>query len=169
MERDIIIYFDGSSSPVNPGGTIGYGWHIAETCLQVGDYRPLYEGHGIAFQGGPSATNNVAEYVALAAAMIWCVGNKAEIDSILYRGDSQLVVNHLRGEWRVRHHNLKPIAAIVNMMIEQLREAGVEVGFEWVSRRQNETADALSSKIIKDALKDRMPLTQRLAEENGEE
>jgi len=138
-------------------------------CLEEGDYRSLYEGHGIAFKGGPSATNNVGEYTALAAALIWCLQHEDLIDEVLFRGDSQLVINQVAGEWRCRNRNLKPISAIVNMMVGELRDRGVIVEFEWISRKENKRADRLASKIINDALKDRMPLTLRLALEEENE
>lgn len=156
--RSITIYFDGSVEPTNPGGVIGYGW------WGVTDEGHETENFGVAFKGGASATNNVAEYIALINSIIWCVDNwkSEDIGKVLFRGDSQLVINQMSGEWRARHANLKPVVAIANMLIDRLRQHYIVVEFEWIPRKQNKRADRLANKVIDDALDDRRPLTERL-------
>ena len=148
----MIIFVDGSVTK-NPGGLVGYGWYCPDT---------KEEGHGVAFQGGDASTNSVSEYTAVAAALIHVLGwNLQRPKNILLRSDSELTVNQLNGIWRVKHSNLKPIAALVHMMIEELEKYGVKVSAEWIPREQNKIADSLSHKTVKEALKERRQMTKR--------
>ena len=120
---------------------------------------------GAAFSGGESATNNVAEYTAIAAALIWLLSSrmflKQDKVKVVVRCDSELAVNQLNGLWRVKHANLKPVAAIVHMMVEALSERGVTVVAEWIPRENNRVADDLSRRAVKNQLKERWPMTRR--------
>ena len=143
---------DGSVEPGNPGGIVGYGFHTETE-----------EGYGSAFRGGESATNNVAEYFAVLAALAWLLPQAKGLGEteIVFVSDSQLVVNQLNGEWRVRHSNVKPVAAAAHIMIEQLNQLGIEVRAEWIPREENRRADKLSRRAVNEGLKDRLPLTRR--------
>ena len=147
----MVIYVDGSVTG-NPGGVVGYGWSCPEE---------KQSGFGAAFSGGGSATNNVSEYIGVAAAMIWALDYVPKGKKILVRCDSELTVNQLNGLWRVKHANLKPIAAIVHMMIETLSERGVTVAAEWIPRENNRVADDLSRRAVKNQLKERYMMNQR--------
>ena len=148
----MIVYVDGSVTG-NPGGIVGYGWSIED-----GE-----QGFGAAFQGGDSSTNNVAEYLAVAAALshFLCECYRETEDTVIIRSDSELVVHQLNGEWRVKHANLKPVAAIVHMMMAELWEKGVKVTAEWIPREKNKVADDLSRRAIKHQLKERWPMSHR--------
>ena len=149
----MIVYVDGSVTG-NAGGIVGYGWAIEGTEEQ---------GFGAAFQGGDSSTNNVAEYIAVAAALIHLLPSMdyKNVGSIIIRSDSELVVHQINGEWRVKHANLKPVAAVVHMMIEELWNRGVTVTAEWIPREKNKVADDLSRRAIKHQLKERWPMSHR--------
>lgn len=166
--RAIIVYWDGSCGPVNPGGTVQYGWH--GTGQNSSD-----EGYGIAFQGGESATNNVSEYIALAAALTHLLAKAvpkiihndkaSKNQKIILRGDSEIAVNQFNGLWRVNHSNLKPLAAVVHLMKSQLEQLGYDVRAEWIHGDKNVRADKLSRRAINEQLLDRKPLTERLGED----
>lgn len=131
----ITVYFDGSVTE-NPGGRVAYGFHFEQG----------YEESGVAFDGGESATNNVAEYIALIRALN-CISHEvpsADVDHYLIRGDSQLVVRQMTGEWNVNSDNLKPLHALASMLVDDLRNAGCVVEFEWIRREENDRADNLS-------------------------
>ena len=151
----MIIFVDGSVTG-NPGGVVGYGWH----CPETGE-----SSFGAAFQGGESSTNNVAEWMGIVAALIFVLVKKpiAPIGTVTIKSDSELLVHQFNGEWRVKHSNLKPIAAIVNMMREELERVGVDVVAEWIPREQNKVADDLSRRAIKHQLKERRAMTLREA------
>src|SRR5207344_1039187 len=55
----------------------------------------------------PHATNNVAEYHGLLAALDWCAQHGATIVAI--RSDSLLLVQQMRGVYKVKHEGLKPL------------------------------------------------------------
>lgn len=97
----ISIVFDGGSLG-NPG--TGYGSYR----IRHGD-EPW--GPPVRLEFGARVTNNEAEYRSLIAAIEnvkTMAGNPAEVALTVY-GDSQLVINHLKGLWRVKAPNLGPL------------------------------------------------------------
>jgi probable phosphoglycerate mutase len=87
------------------------------------------------------ATNNVAEYSGLIAGLRlaeeFAPGADVEV-----RMDSQLVVEQLSGRWKVRHPDLKPLAAEAN------RLAPFGTTYTWVPRDQNAYADRLANEAL---------------------
>ena len=127
----ITVYFDGLCYPKNPGGVAAYGYLICR------DKEPIWKGFG-AVGEGRGMTNNVAEYEGLLAAARWL--NDEEIDEkIQIRGDSELVIKQMKGEYRVN-------SATSKRYVPQIKEllVGKEVSFQWVPREKNEEADRLS-------------------------
>jgi ribonuclease HI len=82
-------------------------------------------------------TNNVAEYRALIAGLAAAAPLGAH--TVHVRADSLLIINQLRGRWRVKHENLKPLYAEARA---QLAAYDV-VDLQHVPRAQNTEADAL--------------------------
>ena len=82
-------------------------------------------------------TNNVAEYGALIAGLEAVAHLHARI--IHVRADSMLVIKQLRGEWRVKHENMKPLHAEA----KKLLAAYDVVDLQHVRREENTEADAL--------------------------
>lgn len=125
-DADLIVEFDGGARG-NPGpAAIGAVVRDAHTG------RPLAsvsERIGV-------ATNNVAEYKALIAGLEAAAAFGAR--RLHIRGDSLLVVKQLRGEYRVRHADLRPL-------FEKARDLlrGYDSDIEHVPRAQNADADAL--------------------------
>jgi ribonuclease HI len=160
-ETLVIYYFDGACGPTNPGGVVQYGWHRDVDEDKSGDER----GYGVAFSGGPNATNNIAEYTAMASVLIHVLGKATRVPisdrTLIIRGDSQLAINQFNGEWRVRKGSLRPIAAIVYMLRNQLQELGWTVRAEWVHGSKNTLADKLSRRALNETKMDRHPLTER--------
>jgi ribonuclease HI len=122
---DYTVVFDGGSLG-NPGQ--GYGsYEIAGpdgtvTARQV--------------QFGNDMTNNQAEFRAVIAALedlLERVGPRAEALSVAVRGDSQLVIRGLTGEWRVKHPGLQPLHRQAG---ELLRQFG-NVDLAWHPRRES--------------------------------
>ncbi len=85
------------------------------------------------------ATNNVAEYNGLLAALKWAVDHGQQ--KVQIRADSELLVKQMRGEYRVKHPGLQPLAARARLLIGQLDD----VTFQHVRREQNKEADRLSN------------------------
>lgn len=120
-------YIDGGARG-NPGPA-GYGVYIE---LPDGSVTELHGGLGI-------ATNNVAEYNGLLAALRWAVDQGHRVVRI--KADSELLVKQMRGEYKVKNEGLQPLAARARILIGQLDR----VTFEHVRREQNKDADRLSN------------------------
>jgi ribonuclease HI len=124
----ITAYIDGGARG-NPGPA-GYGVRI-----ESADGEVLAELHGAL----GIATNNVAEYNGLLAALQWA-GDHGERD-VLIRADSELLVKQMRGEYKVKHPGLQPLYVRGRLLVMQLDK----VRFEHVRREFNKEADRLSN------------------------
>jgi ribonuclease HI len=85
------------------------------------------------------ATNNVAEYQALIIGL-----QKAQelgAKKLLIRGDSELIIKQMKGEYRVRHPELKPLYEEAYHLIHQFKEAKLEHNL----RHKNAMADKLAN------------------------
>ena len=123
----ITAFIDGGARG-NPGPA-GYGVHIQ---LPDGSIEELHGGIGV-------ATNNVAEYNGLLAALRWAVEHGHSVVRI--KADSELLVRQMRGEYKVKNAGLQPLVARARVLIGQLDR----VTFEHVRREQNTDADRLSN------------------------
>jgi probable phosphoglycerate mutase len=124
----IVANVDGGARG-NPGSA-GYGAIIRDHNGEV--LAELYEGIGV-------STNNVAEYCGLIAALEWAVAHGPR--RLHVRSDSQLIVQQMLGNYRVKHEGLIPLH-------QKARHLAAEVGrvtFEHVRREQNSDADRLSN------------------------
>jgi ribonuclease HI len=127
----ITIYFDGLCYPKNPGGVAAYGY------LVYRDGEPIWRGFGTVGEGR-GMTNNVAEYEGLRAAAQWLVDEGIK-EKILIKGDSQLVIKQMKGEYRVNSATSKKYVPEIKRLL-----LGLEASFSWVPREENEEADGLS-------------------------
>jgi ribonuclease HI len=91
------------------------------------------------------ATNNVAEYKALIAGLEAVAHLHARV--IHVRADSLLVINQLRGRWKVKHANMLPLYAEARALLA----AYDVVDLQHVPREENTEADALVNAAL-DAL-----------------
>jgi ribonuclease HI len=82
-------------------------------------------------------TNNVAEYRALIAGLEAVADLHARV--IHVRADSLLMIKQLRGEYRVKHANLKPLHAAARTLLAEYEVADLQ----HVRREENTEADAL--------------------------
>jgi ribonuclease HI len=124
----ITAYFDGGARG-NPGAA-GYGVHIVDDQGNV-----LAEQHGSL----GTATNNIAEYRGLIAALQWAV--ERGLTQFTVRGDSQLIIEQMRGNYKVKNEGLKPLYLQARMLVMQIGD----VRFEHIRREQNKDADRLSN------------------------
>lgn len=87
------------------------------------------------------ATNNVAEYSGLIAGLRLAAEHApgAQVEA---RMDSQLVVEQMKGTWRVKHAGLQPLHA------EAREVAPPGTTYTWVPRAQNAAADALANRAL---------------------
>jgi ribonuclease HI len=91
------------------------------------------------------ATNNVAEYKALIAGLEAVAHLHARVMHV--RADSLLVINQLRGRWKVKHANMLPLYAEARGLLA----AYDVVDLQHVPRAENAEADALVNAAL-DAL-----------------
>ncbi len=85
------------------------------------------------------ATNNVAEYYALLAALE-CAASHG-IAALRVRSDSELLVRQMKGEYKVKHPDLKPLHERAQKLCRQLAYFAIE----HVRREMNRDADALAN------------------------
>jgi probable phosphoglycerate mutase len=115
----------------NPGPA-GYGVRIE---LTDGTIVELKEALG-------TATNNVAEYRGLLAALAWAA--QQGIETLHIRSDSDLLVKQMRGEYRVKHPGLQPLWEQARALARNIRH----VRYEHVRRELNKEADRLANEAM---------------------
>jgi ribonuclease HI len=150
----IEVYFDGLCQPVNPGGIACYAFVIRR------DDRTIHSDYGIAAEPfSKDATNNVAEYTALAKALEWLIANGLNNSGrIKVKSDSQLVVKQLRGEYKIKSQRIIPLYRQV-LLLQSRFPDGVEI--RWVPREENKEADSLTNRAYNKALQDNLEYLDR--------
>ncbi|WP_406149561.1 bifunctional RNase H/acid phosphatase [Streptomyces sp. NBC_01012] len=132
--RQLVVEADGGSRG-NPGPA-GYGAVVLDPAAAV-TLAEAAEYIGV-------ATNNVAEYRGLIAGLkaVRELFPDAEV-RVRVRMDSKLVVEQMSGRWKVKHPDMKPLAA---------EAAGIlpasSVTYEWIPREQNKHADRLANEAM---------------------
>ncbi len=130
----IRAYIDGGARG-NPGPA-GYGVRIED-----GEGNLIEELHGAL----GVATNNVAEYNGLLAALEWAVDH--DEPRLHIRSDSELLVKQMRGEYKVKNPGLQALFVQARLLVMQLDK----VTFEHVRREMNTEADRLSNLAMDEA------------------
>ena len=131
----IIIHFDGSFVP--KWNLMGFGYVI-----QLHD--------GVKFENFGSVnyfmkTNNVSEYMALIKSLETCISMRIGLDSeLMVKGDSELVVKQLNGEYKCRKKHLIPLYNTAKRLCTKFKN----VSFQHIPRTSNTEADKLSKKAI---------------------
>ena len=128
-----IANVDGGSRG-NPGPA-GYGVRIQ---LDDGQVVELKESLG-------TATNNVAEYNGLLAALRWAAEHG--VKTLLVRADSELMVKQMKGVYRVKNAGLLPLYEDARRLTRQIGR----VTFEHVRRELNKDADRLANEAMDEA------------------
>jgi len=125
-------YFDGASRG-NPGpASVGY---------------VLVDDSGIVTEGGETigtATNNQAEYQALIRAVE--VARDYGFDDVHIRGDSELIVKQVRGEWDTNDPELRENRVRVRELLTDFDDWQIE----HVPREINDRADKLANDALDD-------------------
>ena len=145
----IHCYFDGCCEPTNPGGTAAYGAVIYE------DDKRLWECSQIFRPGNgkeKDTSNNVAEYLGFEAILRELIKRKLQIRMITVYGDSRLVIKQMfadrRGrKWRIRRGLYVPHAQRCRKLIKEFPN----IRGKWLPREDNEIADELSKRELKNA------------------
>lgn len=85
------------------------------------------------------ATNNVAEYSALIAALEYALEHR--LRNLLVLSDSELLVRQINGQYKVRSGDLRPLYDRVQSLLGRLEWFQIE----HVRREQNREADRLAN------------------------
>ncbi|MEU7716511.1 bifunctional RNase H/acid phosphatase [Streptomyces tibetensis] len=130
--REFIVEADGGSRG-NPGPA-GYGAVVSDAATGE-TLRETAEYIGV-------ATNNVAEYRGLLAGLR--AAHALDPDATVHvRMDSKLVIEQMSGRWKIKHPDMKPLAAQAARVFPPGR-----VTYAWMPREQNKHADRLANEAM---------------------
>ncbi|MFF3625461.1 bifunctional RNase H/acid phosphatase [Streptomyces sp. NPDC002467] len=88
------------------------------------------------------ATNNVAEYKGLIAGLKAARELSADAQ-VQVRMDSKLVVEQMSGRWKIKHPDMRPLAAEAAKILP-----ASQVSYEWIPRERNKHADRLANEAM---------------------
>ncbi|WP_333752840.1 bifunctional RNase H/acid phosphatase [Streptomyces sp. IBSBF 2394] len=130
--REFVVEADGGSRG-NPGPA-GYGAVVrdaatGQTLVEAAEYLGV-------------VTNNVAEYRGLLAGLR-AAGELDPDATVHVRMDSKLVVEQMSGRWKIKHPDMKPLAAEAARVFPPGR-----VTYEWIPRADNKHADRLANEAM---------------------
>ncbi|MFF0286126.1 bifunctional RNase H/acid phosphatase [Streptomyces sp. NPDC005262] len=138
QSRQFVIEADGGSRG-NPGPA-GYGAVVidpvtGETLAEAAEYIGV-------------ATNNVAEYRGLIAGLKAAKALVPDASAegalqVRVRMDSKLVVEQMSGRWKIKHPDMKPLAAEAARILP-----ASAVTYEWIPREKNKHADRLANEAM---------------------
>jgi len=134
-DNSAVLYFDGGSRG-NPGRAAGAAVIV------------LAEGNSLTTtRYMERATNNEAEYTGLIIGL-----EKAQelgLKSLEIRGDSQLVINQVKGDWKVKSDSLRPFYQRACQLVTQFDR----ISWRWIERAKNSVADAAANHCMDAAKK----------------
>ena len=149
----IEVYFDGLCQPINPGGISCYAFIVKS------DGRIVHSDYGVAAKPfSEESTNNVAEYTALAKALQWLLANNFNSNKVEIKSDSQLVVNQLTGDYKVKARRILPLFKQVLFLKTKFQD----IQIKWIPRDKNREADRLTNKAYNKALLENPEYLDRL-------
>lgn len=132
--RQLVVEADGGSRG-NPGPA-GYGAVVidpdtAQVLAEAAEFIGV-------------ASNNVAEYRGLIAALTAVRDLFPDTHvRVLVRMDSKLVVEQMSGRWKIKHPDMKPLAARAAEILP-----ASSVTYEWIPRAENKHADRLANEAM---------------------
>jgi len=127
----LIAYIDGGARG-NPGPA-GFGVRIEQADGTLVEEFSEAIGH---------ATNNVAEYRGLLAALDWAKAHGCR--TLHVRSDSLLLVQQMLGNYKVKNAGLQPLHAKARLLAHEVGR----VTFEHVGRSLNAHADRLANEAM---------------------
>lgn len=129
-------YFDGSSKG-NPG-LAQCGWAILDSSDNIVDHKSR--------TASEERTNNYAEYMGLLE-LFKHIDKTPSISNIEIFGDSKLVIEQTKGNWKCKSPNLKQLNQEAIRYYVYLTSTR-ELTLTWIPRAQNTIADSLAQKGI---------------------
>jgi ribonuclease HI len=128
---ELVFAFDGGSRG-NPGPSAGVGM-----ALDAGGFAVAERSHFL-----PNATNNVAEYHGLLAAID--LAREMGVRRLRLQGDSELVVKQLLGEYKVKNKDLMPLVIAARNKLRDF--ANWEI--RHVGRDENKEPDEAVNRVL---------------------
>ncbi len=144
-EASVSVYCDGASRG-NPGpaayGVAAFrkGEEISLNAFRAGEDRTVFK---LAEKIG-RRTNNEAEYYGIIRALEKCL--ELELTGVVLHSDSELVIRQLRGEYRVKNNNLRPLFEKASALAQRVRPVLVHI-----PREKNQIADYLANLALDSA------------------
>ena len=123
------IYTDGASRG-NPGES-GAGAMVYQEGIELMEISK-YLG---------KKTNNEAEYLAVLESIKFMIENKYQ--NAIFYSDSQLLVNQMKGKYKVKAPTIIPIFNEIKALSQNL-----DLEFNWIPREENSKADELANRAI---------------------
>ncbi len=137
--HNVMVYFDG-----------GFELETRKSGLGCAVY---YDQNGKSFRLRKNAvvgelnTNNEAEYAALHLSLKELEKLDVHHLPVTFIGDSQVVINQLKGEWPCTEEELSKWADRIE---NKLKQSGIQPEYELISRKKNKEADQLASQALKE-------------------
>lgn len=143
----IKAYFDGACEPKNPGGTASFGAVIFKDEKRIKEISQIFYPE----KGKEKMTsNNVAEYSGFLSILEYLKDNNLHEEKIHIFGDSNLVVQQMKGNWRMIKGYYIPVAEKAKRLFTKFPNTTLH----WIPREQNGIADKLSkAKLLKAGIK----------------
>lgn len=115
-----------------------------------------------------TATNNVAEYIALLSGLEAALELNPAAE-IHIRMDSKLVIEQMAGRWKIKHPDMMQLGRSVQELVSRTKR----IAWEWIPREENGRADALANKAMDERSDSTIilagkPLMSSVAEFNAE-
>ncbi len=125
-----VLFFDGACRG-NPG-PMAIGAVLMENGKKTGEISKSIG----------TGTNNIAEWQALIEGLRLAHGR--ECRELEVRGDSQLIIRQITGQYRVKSGHLIPL---FNEALELCRNFR-KIEFKWVSRDENSYTDGMVNRVL---------------------
>ncbi|MBN2499908.1 MAG: ribonuclease HI family protein [Anaerolineales bacterium] len=137
-----VLEFDGlfrKAHGRNHTGFMGFGWLLFQ------DNTLVAEGYGVAARGN-DATSMVAEYLALVDGLEMLLDMGITAEPVVVLGDARVIIDQMKGISHVNSLRIQPLYHKAKQLSEQLWI----MNWQWVRRKQNKAADALSRQAMRE-------------------
>ncbi|KXH81676.1 ribonuclease H family protein [Sporosarcina sp. HYO08] len=133
----ITVYFDGGFDLESSHAGLGCVIYYEQNGKS---YRLRRNAHSTELK-----SNNEAEYAALYLCLQELELMNVHHLPVLFKGDSQVVINQLTGEWPTLENNL---SAWADRIEEKMKEHGIQPEYQLIGRKLNTEADRLATQSL---------------------
>lgn len=132
------LFRNADEEEASSAGIMCYGWRILH------GKQVIAQGHGT-FARGRNANSNIAEYLALVEGLEALLDMGVTSDRVTVCGDAKSVINQMQGIASVSSSAVK----VLHTRARRLARHFPHLHWEWLPRRHNRAADALSRHALK--------------------